>query len=148
MATHSDSVVRFPRATVEIAGLEFSSFTYDITFADLGSGAAHSEAMAGFPTGVFVMGATVEILTVWAGEPDVTVTIGDTADADGLCGSISLDSLAAGTVNGAVGAVQGFQFEADLSTDGLDATFAATELDDVTAGSLRVRIYYATPVVP
>jgi len=145
MAKFQDQLAEFT-GNVQIANLRFQKFEFDVAFGDLGSGAADAIALSDFPTGVFVMAASVEILDAFAGEGDLAMTVGDTGDADGLMGSVNLDGVAAGTVLNAFGAEQGFRYEADLGTAGLAAAFAATELDDVTAGSLRVRIYYATPM--
>lgn len=128
-----------------VSALAPGLYTLAIAFSDLGSGTASAHALTGFPTNVYVLAADVQIVTAFAGEADLAVTIGDTGDADGKMGSVNLNAVAAGSILGAAGAEQGMLFEADFLTAGADATFSATELDDVTAGELLVRVYYETP---
>lgn len=140
------AVTDFHGAVLRFAGYEWGHYTADIAFGALGSGASSVEALAGFPLGVWVFATELEILTAFTGEADLAVIVGDTGDPNGLCESVSLDAVAAGTFLGISGAETMRRIEGDLSTDGLAATFTATELDDVSAGSLRVHIKYLRPL--
>jgi hypothetical protein len=127
----------------------FQVYELTVDFSDLGSGASDAIACSGFPTNVFVCGQSLEIVTAFAGEADLAVTGGDTADADGRFTSFNLDSVAAGHGAITVGAegTSGPRWEADYATAGADLTFSATELDDVTAGKLIYRVYYFAPAL-
>lgn len=90
----------------------------------------------------------LEIVTAFAGEADLAVSGGDTADADGRFASFNLDAVAAGWAAITAGAEAASPaHEADYATDGADLTFTATELDDVTAGELNYYVYYWLPAL-
>lgn len=124
-----------------------SAFTQTVLFSDLAAGAADSIALTGFPTNVLIVGAALEINTAFAGEPNTTVTLGDTGDADELIAAFTLDSVAAGFAQTVAGAAVLPKVETDYGTAGADLTFAATELSDLTAGSLTVHILYVDLVL-
>lgn len=120
------------------------TWSSSVAFGDLGSGASDAIAIAGFPLNATLLGWNLVIVTAWAGEADLAVELGHTADPDGLFTSFNLNAVAAGiaaTVSGALFP----RTWADLSTSGLGWTFAATELDDVTAGAMRVDFYLLNP---
>lgn len=119
-----------------------SVYKQTVTTASTGSGASTAVAFSGFPTNVLILGAALEINTAFAGEADVAVTVGDTADADELIASFNLDSVAAGWAGVTAGAAVLPHFEADYGTAGGDLTFTATELGDLTAGSLTLHVFY------
>ena len=126
----------------------YQVFEQVVEFSDLGSGASDSIALTGFPTNVFVVCESLEIVTAFAGEADLAVSGGDTADADGRFASFNLNAVAAGWAGITPGAESGApRWEADYATDGADLTFTATELDDVTAGKLIYRVYYWAPAL-
>jgi hypothetical protein len=134
-------------STDTVGGLRIQSHTQVIDFSELGSGATDNIPITGFPPGVFVLAAYLEVDDPAVGEPDVAAIIGDTVDPDGLMGPVNLDTVAANTLLGAGGVFQGFAWEADQSTDGLSVTFTATELDDVTAGAWTAHVLYLLPVL-
>jgi len=119
-------------------------FTLDVDFSDLGSGASDTIAMTGFPTDVIVVAAGLEIVTAFAGEADLACSAGDT-DVDGLFASITIHALAAGWVDILPGSEAYPRYEGDYLGDTAQMTFTATELDDVTAGALKLHVYYFTP---
>ena len=130
---------------VSACGLKWHPYTFDVDFDDLGSGASDAIAFDTWPAGVYTDGICwVEPLIEGAGEADLAVTVGDTTDPNGCLESVVLHELAAKT--GGPGALHGLHYEADWASDGLGATFAATELDDVTAGRWRFHMRYALPI--
>ena len=133
----------------QIAGGPYivSAFTQTVLFSDLGSGASDAIALSSFPTNVLLIGAALEINTAFAGEADLAVKVGDTANDDELIASFNLNAVSAGWAAITAGAATLPQFEADYGTAGGDITFTATELDDVTAGSLTLHIFYVDLVL-
>lgn len=127
-----------------IVGTPYTWSSPETTFADLGSGASDTLAIAGFPVNSTLLGWNVVITTPYAGEADLAFTLGHTADPDGLIVSFNLNAVAAGTAATVAGALYPRPW-ADLSTSGLGWTFTATELDDVTAGAMRVDFYVLKP---
>lgn len=120
---------------------------YELTvlFSELGSGASDPFPLEGFPTNVYVLGAGILVNIAGAGEADFSAIIGDTNDDNGLMTVTVLNGIAAGTFLAANGAETGFHFEADYAGAGADVTFTATELNDVSAGSWTVRVFYIDP---
>lgn len=116
-----------------------------LTYEDAADGASTAVALDDFPLGVIVESGWIEIVTEFAGEADAAVTVGDTADGDYLCSSLSLDGVAPTKMASATGSGALPAQEADWATDGLDVTFAATELGDLTAGELKVHILFKKP---
>ena len=116
-----------------------------VTYEDAATGASTAVALANFPLGVVVLCGWIEITEVFAGEADAAVTVGDTADADYLIASLTLDGDAVTKMTGTAGSGALPSPEADWATDGLDITFSATELGDLTAGALTVHILYRKP---
>ena len=126
----------------------FKVFKQNVKFSDLGSGASDSIALAGFPTDAVVLDQRLEIVTAFAGEADLAVSAGDTADADGRFAAFNLNAVAAGWAAITAGAEAGSPVhEADWATAGADLTFTATELDDVSAGELNYYVYYWLPAL-
>lgn len=121
-------------------------FSYKLGFADAGSGASTTvDISAGFPANAVLVSAMLEIDTVWTGEVDAALQIGDVADPNGLATAFTLDSVAVGWAAAlAPGAevLAGGKFEAAYSPR---ATFTATELGDLTAGDCTIHIMYYTP---
>jgi len=129
------------------AALNLPVFTQTVLFSDLGSGASDTIAIAGLPTNILILGVAIEIDTAFAGEADLAVAFGDTADPDELIAAFTLDSVAAGWAKVVAGVELLPHFEPDYVTDGAALTFTATELDDVTAGQMKIHVFYATPVL-
>ena len=126
----------------------FKVFKQNVKFSDLGSGASDSIALAGFPADAVIVDQRLEIVTAFAGEADLAVSGGDTADADGRFTSFNLNAVAAGWGAITAGAEAASPaHEADWATAGADLTFTATELDDVTAGELNYYVYYWLPAL-
>lgn len=130
---------------ISLHGLRIRSYTRDITLTGR-SGASDSVALDDFPAGVYRLYARAEPLVAAAGEADVAIAIGDTGDPDGMMTATQLDGVASGTILPGDGVETGLGYEADWASDGLDATLTATELGDLTAGQVRVRIVYAEPI--
>lgn len=119
----------------------------DLTSGD-GDGDSDEIACTDFPTGAWVVLDEVEIVTAFAGEADLALTIGDTADADGRVASFNLNAVAAGRAGITAGVESGaFRYEADYATAGAKLTFSATDLGDVTAGKLIWRCFYLRPAL-
>lgn len=127
------------------SALSIGHYKASVTYEDAGTEAAASTALAGFPLGVVVLACWVEITEEFAGEADAAITVGDTADADYLIGSLSLDGVAPTKMAGTAGSGVLPCLEADWDGDGLDITWAATDLGDLTAGALTVHILYHKP---
>lgn len=138
----SGSTVTLPDNSLPYA---VKAYELEVDFSDLGSGASDAIPLAGFPTRVFVLGAGFLINTAFAGEADFSIIIGDTNDDNGLMTVTVVNGVAAGTFLAADGAETGFRFEADFAGAGADATFTATELDDVSAGNGTIRVFYIDP---
>lgn len=158
MAEYNDDIVT--KAGLDLSGatsitrptthglpLLSSTFTQTVLFSDLGAGASDTIALTGLATGIIIQSVALEINTAFAGEADLAVTVGDTGDADELIASFNLDSVAAGFAQALPGAALLGKYEPDYVTDGGTFTFTATELNDVTAGSLTLHINYVTPIL-
>lgn len=111
-------------------------------YTDAATGTSTTVALTGFPANVIVHGALLEIDTAFAGEADATAALGDAGDIDELWTAFNLNAVAAGWANVVQGAMTRFKFEAAYAPI---ITFAATELDDLTAGAMTVHIYYSVP---
>jgi hypothetical protein len=128
------------------SALSIGHYQASVTYEDAGTGASTAVALAGFPLGVLVLGGWLEITEAFAGEADASVTVGDTSDADYLISSFNLNAVAAIAVaDTTIGSGALPCTEADWDGDGLDITFSATELGDLTAGALTVHILYHRP---
>lgn len=142
MSTVHDTLFKL-KGNLEVVGLKLQDFTFDIDFSDLGSGASSAEALTGFPTNVITLGlAWVEVLTPAAGEADLAVIVGDTNDDNGYMTATNLHEVSGDLM--APGTELALRFESDWLGGGADATFTATELDDVTAGAWRIHVPYIT----
>lgn len=97
---------------------------------------------AALPAGAIVLARDLVVNTQFAGQSDLTVTIGGT-DADGIVASTDLDALGAGTYQGTSGANP---TGGSYAGQQLTATFAATALASLSAGSLTINIWFT--VVP
>jgi hypothetical protein len=137
LAEHKDAL-----STLDTTSIAY--FDAAISFDELGSGATDSILIADFPANSLYLGAAAVAGTQFTGEPDLVFEVGfDGGDTDALLTSTALHETGDGVPLGVVaGAVKGGQFFADASGDGLAVLFTATELDDVTAGSLTVRFFY------
>lgn len=116
-----------------------------VAFGDLGSGASDSIVIADsdLPTKIIFQGASAKTgATDFAGEADLAFTVGhEGGDTDAYIASTNLDATGdADEIVVVPGAVKGGAYVDDTST--IAILFTATELDDVTAGSLTVKIYY------
>jgi hypothetical protein len=128
------------------SALSIGHYKASVTYEDAATGASTAIALAGFPLGVVVLGCWLEITEAFAGEADVAVTVGDTSDGDYLITSFNLNAVAATKMaDTTIGSGALPCTEADWDGDGLDITFAATELGDLTAGALTVHILYHKP---
>lgn len=114
-----------------------------ILFSDLGSGASDSIAIAGFPTNVIFLGAAAKADPQFTGEADLSFEVGfEGGDIDALIDTTALHETGTTPIAVVQGVVKAGAFFADASADGLAVLFSATELDDVSAGSLTVRFFY------
>ena len=119
-----------------------------VSFSDLGSGASDSIVIADddLPTKIVFYGATAKTgATDFAGEADLAFEVGhEGGDTDAYIASTNLNATGdADDIVVIAGAVKGGAYVDDTST--LAIRFTATELDDVTAGSLTVKIQYTVP---
>lgn len=119
-----------------------------VLFSDLGSGASDSIVIADddLPAKIVFFGCTAKTgATDFAGEADLAFTVGhEGGDTDAYVASTNLNATGdADDIVVIAGAVKGGAYVDDTST--LAIAFTATELDDVTAGSLTVKIQYTVP---
>jgi len=121
----------------------FAVFQVEVDHSQL-SGASTKIDLTGFPTRARIWDHQVEVKEVFAGEADVAVFAGDTADADELFASANLNAVAVGELAVTDGAAMTSRprIEADYDTAGAGLTFSATELGDLTAGKLIYRVFY------
>ena len=119
-------------------------FEETILFSELGSGTSDSIPIAGFPTNVILIGVAAKASPQFTGEADLAFQVGfEGGDVDALIASTALHQTGVGTPIAVVqGVVKGGAFYANASASGLAVLFTATQLDDVTAGSLTVRFFY------
>lgn len=97
------------------------------------------------PAGAVVLARQILVNTqfVLAGN-DLTITIGGT-DADGIVASTDLDALTAGAYQGTAGANPTGNSYAGQQ---LTATFAASNLASLSAGSVTISIWYGVITTP
>lgn len=136
-----------PTATVSYVDAVLDDVRYidaTILFSELGSGASDSIAIADFPTNSILVGVAARAGTQFTGEADLTFALGFAGgDTDAIIEATALHETGAGTpIEIVTGTLSLPRFYADASTDGLAVLFAATELDDVSAGSLTIRLFY------
>lgn len=99
---------------------------------------------AALPTGAVILARDLVVNTQFAGQSDLTIKIGGTDD-DGIVASTDLDALAAGNYQGTSGANP---TGGSYGGQQLTATFAATNLASLSAGSLTIKIWYAVITTP
>lgn len=123
-----------------------------IGFADLGSGASDSILLGdgtGRPSGSFLfMGASAVSGTPdFAGEADLAVALGlEGGDTNGFIEATNLNAAGDGAELDVVpGVIKGGQYITAAENATIAALFTATELDDVTAGSIVWRIFWVEP---
>lgn len=117
-----------------------------VLFSDLGSGASGAIAVADFPTNVIYLGAAAQAGPQFTGEADLEFALGFTGGAtDALIEATALHETGVTPIAIVQGTTPGGTFFADASGDGLAVLFTATELDDVSAGSLTIRVLYVDP---
>jgi hypothetical protein len=128
----------------QLAGRAIKHFDATILVEALGSGASDSIAIPDFPTNVIYMGVAARANPQFTGEADLSFEVGfEGGDVDALIDTTALHETGNGTTIAVVtGVMKAGQFYADASADGLAALFSATELDDVSAGSLTLRFFY------
>ena len=120
-----------------------------IGFAALGSGASDSILLGdgtGRPAGSFTFcGASAKAGTPdFAGEADLAVQLGfEGGDTDGFVASTNLNATGDGLeITVLPGVIKAGQVVTAAQNATIAALFTATELDDVTAGSITWRIFY------
>jgi hypothetical protein len=87
-----------------------------------------------------VLGHELNVTVQFAGEDNTTIILGGT-DTDAIVASTDLDGLAVGNYSGTLGAHPIGSF----SGQQLVATFAATALADLTAGSVTITVWFFVP---
>lgn len=132
---------------VDPSVLPIAEWESTVLFSDLGSGASDTISLkdqagatsATFPTNALILSAIRIVNTEFAGEADLADSLGDAGGADDDLESATLHGVAAGA--GTVSAPGSFlpRFEPAYVPV---ATFTATELDDVSAGSITYRYIY------
>lgn len=123
-----------------------------IGFGDLGSGASDSILLGdgtGRPSGSFLfMGASAVAGTPdFAGEADLAVQLGfEGGDTDHFVASTNLNATGDGAeITVLTGAGKAGLYVTAAQNATIAALFTATELDDVTAGSIVWRIFWVEP---
>lgn len=89
------------------------------------------------PANAVVIAHELNVTEQFANEADTTITIGGT-DADAIVASTDLDALGIGKYSGTLGAHP----QGSFGSEQLVATFAATALDDLNAGSVTITVWY------
>lgn len=119
-------------------------FDATILFSELGGGATDSILIPGAPTNIILLGVAARANPQFTGEADLSFEVGfEGGDVDALIDTTALHQTGAGTPIAVVqGVVKAGQFYADISGSGFAVLFTATELDDVSAGSLTLRLLY------
>lgn len=127
------------------AAAQFGSYSITVDESEL-DGASQAIACTSFPLNVMPYAVSVKINELFAGQTDAAMTVGDTADGDYLVTSLDLDAIAAvGLADITIGSGALPCYEADWDGDGLDLTFSATDLGNLTTGNVTVTIYFQVP---
>lgn len=121
---------------------------FTMTFADLGAGASDSILLSAMtfegslPTNIIFEGCAIVANPAFAGEADLAVQAGfEGGDTDAWLASTTIHGTTANApIQAAAGVVKAGQFYAALTTAAL--LFTATELNDVSVGSLTFRLFY------
>lgn len=94
-------------------------------------------AVVTLPSNAWVIGHALVINEEFAGEADVTVSLGGT-DEDAIVTTFDLNAVAVGTYLGDAGAMPKGPFGGQT----ISLTFGATALGDLTTGNLTAKILY------
>lgn len=114
--------------------------TVTVTDDDLTGASDTANVGAILPTGAIVLGHELNVTEQFDGEADAAITLGGT-DADAIVASTGLAALTVGNYSGTLGAHPVGSF----SGQQLVATFAATALGDLTAGSVTITVWFFVP---
>lgn len=121
------------------AGITIAKKTVTVNDEDAGmTGASYTVNIGtALPANAIVLAHEIKIVEQFAGEADTTITIGGT-DTDAIVASTDLDALSAGNYSGTLGVHPVGSF----SSEQLVATFAATALEDLSAGQAVITVWY------
>jgi hypothetical protein len=142
--TLANVLIEHRAALLTLETLAAHVFDATITFDQLGGGATDSILIAGAPTNIILLGVAARANPQFTGEADLSFEVGfEGGDVDALIDTTALHQTGAGTPIAVVqGVVKAGQFYANISGSGLAVLFTATELNDVSAGSLTIRLLY------
>lgn len=119
------------------AGIALTKRTVTVAHGDLTGASQAVNVGAVLPANAVVLAHELAVTEQFVGEADTTITLGGT-DADAIVASTDLDALAIGKYSGTLGVHPAGKFSAEQ----LVATFAATALEDLTAGSVTITVWY------
>jgi hypothetical protein len=128
-------------ATQLAADLTLSKRTVTVNDEDAGmTGASYAVNIgAALPANAIVLAHEINIVEQFVGE-ETTITLGGTtAGATAIVASTDLDAMTIGKYAGTAGA----RPQGGFSSDQLVATFAATALEDLTAGQAIITVWYS-----
>jgi hypothetical protein len=122
------------------AGITIAKRTVTVNDEDAGmTGGSYAVNIgAALPANAVVLAHEINIVEQFAGEDNTTITIGGT-DPAAIVASTDLDALTAGKYAGTLGTHP----QGTFSEEQLVATFAATELGDLTAGQAIITVWYS-----
>jgi hypothetical protein len=125
---------------VTAAGLTIAKKTVTVNDEDAGmTGASYAVNIGtALPANAIVLAHEIAVVEQFAGEADTTITIGGTAAA-AIVASTDLDALGVGSYLGTLGVHPVGKF----SSQQLVATFAATALQDLSAGQCVITVWYS-----
>jgi len=120
------------------AAIALQKRTVTVVEGDLSGASQAVNVGAVLPSNAIVLAHELKVNTQFAGQSDLTITLGGT-DADAIVASTDLDALIAGNYSGTLGAHPKGSFSAEQ----LVATFAATALADLSAGSITITVWFS-----
>ncbi len=142
--TLAEILAEHKAALLTLESIQPIYFDATILFSELGGGASDSILIPDFPTNVILLGVAAKAGPQFTGEADLSFEVGfEGGDVDALIDTTALHQTGVDTPIAVVqGVVKAGTFYADASDAGLAVLFSATELNDVSAGSLLVRFFY------
>jgi hypothetical protein len=120
------------------AAIALAKKTVTVGQADLSGASQAVNIGTALPSNAIVLAHELNVVTKFIDQADLTITIGGT-DADAIVASTDLDTLEIGKYQGTLGVHPRGTF----STEQLVATFAATDLTALSAGSITITVWYS-----
>jgi hypothetical protein len=120
------------------AAIALQKRTVTVVEGDLSGTSQAVNVGAVLPANAIVLAHELKVNTQFAGQSDLTITLGGTV-ATAIVASTDLDALIAGNYSGTLGAHPRGSFSAEQ----LVATFAATALADLSAGSITITVWFS-----